>query len=82
MLSLTDDLVSIERWLQYLEDARNRGTWRQLLKPLNRTVSSLRPKLHMLNLDIVAIRGIGYSITKHDNLIDFEARKDEIAIHE
>jgi hypothetical protein len=64
LISSTVDLVSIDCWLQRLEEARNRGTGRQLLKPLNRAVSSLRPKLHALNLDIVAIRGLGYSITK------------------
>jgi hypothetical protein len=55
--------TSIARWQQQLLEARHQGSWRHELRPLRRALSSLRSKLHSLDLEITNIRERGCSLT-------------------
>lgn len=55
--------TSINRWRQRLEEAQNQKNWHQELRPLRRTLSSLRSKLHLFNLEIPTVRERGCSLT-------------------
>ena len=61
--STTVTSTSITRWRQRLEEAQNRGTWQQELRPLRRALSSLRGKLHLFGLEIPTVRERGCSLT-------------------
>lgn len=61
--STTVTSTSIMRWRQRLEEAQNRGTWQQELRPLRRALSSLRGKLHLFSLEIPTVRERGCSLT-------------------
>ncbi len=63
MESNTVTATSIARCRERLQEAQNLGTWQQELRPLRRTLSSLRQKLHALNLEISNIRERGCSLT-------------------
>lgn len=55
--------ASIARCRQRLQEAQNRGTWQQELRPIRRALSSLRNKLHCFDLEISNIREKGCSLT-------------------
>lgn len=55
--------TSTSYWQQRLEEAQSLGTWQRELKPLHRTLSSLRQKLRTFHLEISTVREMGYSLT-------------------
>ena len=61
--SANDPSTSIGYWQQRLEEAHSQGTWQRELKPLRRTLSSLRQKLRAFHLEISTVREMGYSLT-------------------
>lgn len=61
--SANDPSTSISYWQQRLEEAQSQGTWQRELKPLRRTLSSLRQKLRTFHLEISTVREMGYSLT-------------------
>jgi hypothetical protein len=54
---------SIARCRQRLQEAQDRGTWPQELRPIRRALSSLRGKLNRFNLTISNVRERGCSLT-------------------
>jgi hypothetical protein len=54
--------VSIEHCRQRLQEAQQRGTWQQELRPLRRALSSLRSKLDYFDLGISNLRERGCSL--------------------
>jgi hypothetical protein len=48
----------------WLQEARQRGTWYQELRPLRRVLSSLRQKLLAFHLEISTVRERGCSLTQ------------------
>ena len=55
--------ASISQCRLRLQDAQNKGTWTQELRPVRRALSSLRAKLHDFNLEISTVRERGCSLT-------------------
>jgi hypothetical protein len=67
LLELFADVVtptSLHCWQQRLNRARSLGTWQQEMRPLRRTLSSLRAKLRTFDLEISTVREMGCSITR------------------
>jgi len=56
--------TSLHSWQQRLSKARSLGTWQQEMRPLRRTLSSLRNKLRAFDLEISTVREMGCSITR------------------
>ena len=61
--SANDPSTTISYRQQRLEEAQSQGTWQRELKPLRRTLSSLRKKLRTFHLEISTVREMGYSLT-------------------
>jgi hypothetical protein len=58
---VTDSSIALCR--KRLQEARLCGTWKQELRPMRRTLPSLRNKLHRFNLEISNIRERGCNLT-------------------
>jgi len=67
---------SIAHYRQHLQEAKNRGTWQQELRPIRRALSSLRNKLHCFNLEISNIRERGCSLTSLTTTSPARSRDD------
>jgi len=59
----TINTSNIDQSRQKLQLARDRGEWRQELRPVRRALSSLRYKLHIFHLEISIVREGGCSLT-------------------
>ena len=55
--------AAIARCRLRLQEAQHNGTWTQELRPVRRSLSSLRAKLHDFNLEISTIREQGCNVT-------------------
>jgi len=60
--SNTVTTTSIAHCRQRLQEAQDRGTWQQELRPIRRALSSLRSKLHSFDLAISNVRERGCSL--------------------
>jgi hypothetical protein len=56
--------ISLRSWQQRLSKARSLGTWQREMRPLRRTLSSLRGKLRAFDLEISTVREMGCSVTR------------------
>jgi hypothetical protein len=55
--------ASIDYYRRCLQEAQDRGTWQQELRPIRRALSSLRTKLHHFGLEVSNVRERGCSLT-------------------
>ncbi len=63
ILSRTIGESTVTKWRIRLLEAHREGTWQQEIRPLRRTLTSLRRKLYSFGLEISTIREKGCSIT-------------------
>jgi hypothetical protein len=63
LISRTMAESTVTNWRLRLLDAHSRGIWQQEIRPLRRSLSSLRRKLYTFGLEISTIREKGCSIT-------------------
>jgi hypothetical protein len=63
IISRTTIQSTITNWRLRLLEAHHKGTWQQEIRPVRRTLSSLRRKLYSFGLEISTIREKGCSIT-------------------
>jgi hypothetical protein len=62
-ISRTTLQSTVKNWRLRLSEAQRNGTWQQEIRPVRRTLSSLRRKLCPFGLEISTIREKGCSVT-------------------
>ncbi len=63
IISRTTIQSTVTNWRLRLLEAHKKGTWQQEIRPVRRTLSSLRRKLYAFGLEISTIREKGCSVT-------------------
>lgn len=63
IMSRTTLQPTVKNWRLRLLEAQGNGTWQQEIRPVRRTLSSLRRKLYPFGLEISTVREKGCSVT-------------------